>query len=76
MSGGDQKKSPWALAAQYTSLAVTLPVSAAVGYILGRLLDRWLGTGFFRVVFLILGIAAGFVQLLRQVQKDSGNADG
>jgi len=68
----NQKKNPWVLVGQYTSLAVTLPASTAVGYILGSLLDRWLGTGFLHIVFLILGIAAGFVQLLRQVGKDTG----
>ena len=36
-------------------------------------LDRWLGTHFLYIVFLLLGIAAGFVQLIRQVQKDSTN---
>ena len=60
------------MAGEYTTLAVTLPVSVVVGYLLGRLLDRWLGTSFLYIVFLLLGIAAGFVQLIRQVQKDSG----
>jgi F0F1-type ATP synthase assembly protein I len=55
---------------EYTTLAVSLPVSVAVGYFLGRLLDRWLGTTFLYIVFLLLGIAAGFVQLIRQVSKD------
>ena len=57
---------------EYTTLAVSLPVSVTVGYFLGRLLDRWLGTHFLYIVFLLLGIAAGFVQLIRQVQKNSG----
>ena len=69
-----RNQNPWALAGQYTSLAMILPVSVAVGYILGRLLDRWLGTSFLYIVFLLLGIAAGFVQLLRQVSKDSDQA--
>ena len=60
------------LAGEYTGLAITLPAATAVGWIIGHLLDRWLGTSFLRIVFLILGIAAGFLQLIRQVQKDSG----
>jgi ATP synthase protein I len=67
-----RKKNPWVMVGEYTTLAVTLPVSVAVGYFLGRLLDRWLGTSFLYIVFLLLGIAAGFVQLIRQVQKDAG----
>ena len=64
------RKNPWVMVGQYTTLAMLMPVSTGVGYILGLLLDRLFGTRFLYVVFLILGIAAGFVQLLRQVQKD------
>ena len=66
------EKNPWAQVGQYTSLAVALPASTAVGYLIGYLLDRWLKTNFLYIVFLILGIAAGFVQLIRTVQKDAG----
>jgi len=55
----------------YLSLAMTLPVSAAVGYFMGILLDKAFGTHFLYVVFLILGIVSGFVQLIRQVMRDS-----
>jgi F0F1-type ATP synthase assembly protein I len=34
-------------------------------------LDRAFHTNFLYMVFLILGIAAGFVQLLRQVTRDT-----
>ena len=64
-----KKKNPWVLVGEYTSLAVMLPAATAVGYVLGYALDRWLETRFLRVVFLLLGIAAGFIQLIRQVQK-------
>lgn len=67
-----QNKSPWTQVGEYTTLAVTLPACVVVGYVIGRLLDRWLGTSFLHIVFLLFGIAAGFVQLVRQVQKDSG----
>ena len=51
---------------------MTLPVSAAVGYFMGLLLDKVFGTHFLYIVFLILGIVSGFVQLFRQVMRDSG----
>jgi F0F1-type ATP synthase assembly protein I len=70
-SGGPDRKNPWALVGQYTSLAITLPAATAVGYFIGLLLDRFFGTHFLYIVFLLLGIAAGFVQLVRQVLKDS-----
>jgi F0F1-type ATP synthase assembly protein I len=55
----------------YLSLAMTLPVSAAGGYFMGILLDKAFGTHFLYIVFLILGIVSGFVQLFRQVMRDN-----
>ena len=56
---------------EYTSLAFLLPVSTAVGYGIGYFLDRTFGTRFLTWIFLLLGIAGGFVQLIRQIQKDT-----
>lgn len=69
---GPNRKNPWSLVGEYTSLAVTLPAATAVGYVIGTLLDRLFHTHFLYIVFLLLGIAAGFIQLIRQVQKDAG----
>jgi ATP synthase protein I len=43
-----------------------------VGYAIGYGLDRLFGTSFFYIVFLLIGIAAGFVELIREVQRNSG----
>jgi F0F1-type ATP synthase assembly protein I len=59
----------------YTSLAFMLPAATVIGYAIGYLLDRALGTTFLKIVFLLLGIAAGFVQLIRQVLRDTSNRD-
>lgn len=56
---------------QYTSLAFLLPVATIVGYIAGYLLDKAFGTHFLYLVFLILGIAAGFVELIRRLLADT-----
>ncbi len=56
---------------RYSSLAFLLPACVAVGYLIGRAIDRALGTGFFYIVFLLLGIAAGFVQMIRMLQGDT-----
>jgi len=58
---------------EYTSLAFLLPAATLVGYAIGYLLDRAFHTHFLYLVFLILGIAAGFVQLVRQVNRDTRN---
>ena len=60
---------------EYTSLAFMLPAATLVGYAMGYLLDRALGTTFLKIVFLLLGIAAGFVQLIRQVLRDTRNRE-
>ena len=57
--------------AEYSALALLLPVSTFVGYLLGYWLDRAFHTHFLYIVLLILGSAAGFVQLIRQVMRDS-----
>jgi F0F1-type ATP synthase assembly protein I len=56
---------------RYTSLAFLLPAATFVGYAIGYLLDKAFGTRFLYIPFLILGIVAGFVQLIRQVSRDT-----
>jgi ATP synthase protein I len=65
-----RNKNFWIVVGEYTSLAFLLPAATIVGYAIGYALDRALGTSFLTIVFLFLGIAAGFVQVIRQVQKD------
>ena len=60
---------------EYTALAFLLPAATFVGYVIGYLLDKAFNTHFLYIVFLILGIAAGFVQLIRQIQRDTRDSD-
>ena len=59
------------LVGEYTSLAFMLPAATFVGYLIGYLLDKAFHTHFLYIPFLILGIAAGFVQLIRQLLRDT-----
>jgi F0F1-type ATP synthase assembly protein I len=59
-----------ASAARYTAIAMTLPASTFAGYLIGYGLDSWLHTTYLKIVFLILGILSGFVQLIRQLMRD------
>jgi len=70
-----RKKSFAELAAEYTTLAFLLPASIFVGWLLGHLLDKAFGAGYFSIIGLILGIVAGFVQLIRQVMRDTNEND-
>ena len=65
-------KKPWpVLVGEYTSLAFLLPASAVIGYGLGYLLDKEFETTWIYIAGLILGIVAGFVQLIRQLMRDT-----
>jgi F0F1-type ATP synthase assembly protein I len=67
------KKPVAASFAEYTGLALLLPVSTFVGYLIGYWLDHAFHTHFLYLVFLILGSVGGFVQLIRQVVRDTRN---
>lgn len=58
---------------EYMSLAFMLPVATFVGLALGYLLDKAFHTHWIYIPGLILGIAAGFTQLIRQLMRDTRN---
>ena len=49
------------------SAGLSFPVAIVIGYAMGYFLDRWLGTTFLKIVFLLLGIAAGFLSFYRAI---------
>ncbi len=63
-----QKQSLWLQMAKYSQLAFIFPAATVVGWLIGLGLDRWLHATWLYLVGLILGIAAGFVELIRLVQ--------
>ena len=75
MASEPRQKTFWVQVGEYTSLAFMLPAATIIGYGIGYMLDRALGTSFLKIVFLLLGIAAGFVQLVRQFQRDTRHSD-
>jgi F0F1-type ATP synthase assembly protein I len=69
------RKSAAARYAEYSSLALMLPASTFVGYVIGSWLDKKFATTWLTVVFIIIGSAAGFIALIRQILKDSNEDD-
>ena len=63
-------RSPWSQAGNYAQLAFVLPAAIVVGWLIGLGLDKWLHTTWLYIVGLILGIIAGFVELIRTVSKN------
>jgi F0F1-type ATP synthase assembly protein I len=69
------KKSMLVQLANYSQLAFIFPAATVVGWLIGLGLDHWLHTTWLYLVGLILGIIAGFVELIRTVtSSDSGNS--
>ena len=60
-----------ASAMRYTAFATMLPGTTFAGYLIGYGLDKWLGTTYLKIVFLVIGIVSGFVELIRQLVRDS-----
>jgi F0F1-type ATP synthase assembly protein I len=55
---------------KYYTLAFLLPVSILVGFLIGYGLDKLFGTGFLKIIFLFLGVAAGIIEVIRELSKD------
>jgi len=62
-----EKRSFWLQIARYSQLAFTLPSATVAGWLIGAALDHWLHTTWLYLLGLLLGIAAGFVELIRTV---------
>lgn len=67
----DPKKSFWLQFARYSQLAFMLPAGTVVGWLIGAALDRWLHTSWIYLAGILLGIAAGFIELIRAVMRDT-----
>jgi len=67
----ERRKSPWVQVGRYSQLAFMLPAGTVAGWLLGSALDRWLHTSWISAVGLILGIAAGMIELIRTVSRDT-----
>ena len=65
-----EKQRFWVQFARYSQLAFVLPAATVAGWLIGAALDHWLRTSWLNIVGLLLGIAAGFVELVRTVSRD------
>jgi F0F1-type ATP synthase assembly protein I len=55
---------------KYYTIAFLLPACILVGFLMGLGLDKLFGTGFFKIIFLFLGVAAGIIEVIRELSKD------
>jgi F0F1-type ATP synthase assembly protein I len=65
-------------AGELLSVGIMFPACIGIGYGIGYWIDRWAGTqNVFKLVFLLLGIAAAFINLFRVIQgmdRDDDNS--
>ncbi|HUK88319.1 MAG TPA: AtpZ/AtpI family protein [Terriglobales bacterium] len=64
------RKSPLVQFARYSQLALVLPACTVLGWLLGSWLDRRFHTTWMEIAGLLLGIAAGFYELVRTATSD------
>jgi len=62
-----EKKSALVQLANYSQLAFIFPAATVAGWLAGLALDHWLHTTWLYLAGLIVGIVAGFVELIRTV---------
>jgi F0F1-type ATP synthase assembly protein I len=58
-------------AARYSEMGFIIPAGAFVGLLLGKLVDYWLGTHWIYIAGVVVGIIAGFVQMIRMAMAAS-----
>ena len=54
---------------KYYNIAFLLPASILVGFGIGFGLDKLFGTSFLKIIFLLLGVAAGIIEVIRELSK-------
>lgn len=54
---------------KYLGIGFILPSCVFVGWLIGYLLDKAFHTHFLTFFFLLFGIAAGFISLIRELNK-------
>lgn len=65
----------WQMIGKYTSIAFLLPSAVFIGYAIGYGLDKLFGTTYLKIVFLIVGIASGMIELVRELSKEAKEAE-
>ena len=67
--GNKKRKPALVLVADVGTLGIQLVVSTFIGFGMGYYLDKWLGTHpWLMIIFLLLGIVAGFRNVFQQLQ--------
>ncbi len=71
MAGEEQpgRRNVWQQVSRYLEIGFLFPASTVAGLLVGYGLDRLFGTHFLYWVFMLVGIAGAFVQLVRLTSR-------
>ena len=72
----DEDETIWSQVGRYSSLGFILPLSTLAGWVIGWLLDKLFHTHFLFIVFLILGMVAGFIELIKKLNTETRRDGG
>ena len=70
-----ETRDAWTLVARYSEIGFIIPAAVFLGYLLGWLLDRWLGTHWIYIAGVIFGAIVGFVQMIRSVMRMNSESE-
>jgi F0F1-type ATP synthase assembly protein I len=70
-----ETRDAWAAVARYSEIGFVIPAAVFLGYVLGWLLDRWLGTHWIYIAGVIFGAVVGFVQMIRSAMRAEREPD-
>jgi len=54
---------------RYSQIGFALPAATVIGWFVGKSLDHWLHTSWLHLACLLVGIVAGFIELIRVASK-------
>jgi F0F1-type ATP synthase assembly protein I len=68
-SSGNSERGWMIQLGRYSQIGFALPAATVIGWFAGKLLDRWLHTSWLNLAGLLVGIVAGFIELIRVASK-------
>jgi F0F1-type ATP synthase assembly protein I len=72
-SSGNSERSWMIQLGRYSQIGFVLPAATVIGWFAGRMLDHWLQTSWLHLAGLLVGILAGFIELIRVASKPESN---
>lgn len=64
-----KKPSAWAQVARYSAIGMTIPSHLFAGWLIGTILDRVFSTDYLHVVFVLVGVVSGFIEMIKLASR-------